>query len=65
MLGLVIFQLKEWFQDRDIGLTNGLDDEWSYFMKSLSSAGIEFFESNDTMILSRDEKRGTPTTNLA
>ena len=39
-------------------------NKWSSYPSSLSVDGIELLEFDDIVIWSRDEKRGTPTTNL-
>jgi hypothetical protein len=39
-------------------------DEWSSFLKYLSYASTELSKSKDNSFLSRDEKRGIPTTKL-
>ena len=54
-----------WKQAIDMSFLNGNVCEWNYFLKALSNASIMLIDHEDSLIWSRNEKEGTPSTKLA
>lgn len=63
--GLSSGNIEDWKQAQEIGLSSGIENEWTSFLKSLSTVGIKIYESDDTLIWFRDEKRGIPSAKIA